>query len=81
MDTGSANWNCLYSKIDKSKLKQYTDGFFDFVTGDETDWDAENFAHYLDGRNWFHIFDGGNRLDTEGDRIERIYKLLDKMLL
>ncbi len=81
MDTGSANWNCLYSKIDKSRLKQYTDGFFDFVTGERTDWGAENFAHYLDGKNWFHIFDGGNRLDTEGDRIKRIYSLLDKMLL
>ena len=80
MDTGSANWKPLYSKIDRSKLNPCEEGFFDFVTNERVDWGAKNFVQYLDNKKWLHIFDGGNRENTEAERIERIYKLLDDLI-
>lgn len=80
MDTGSANWRCLYSKIDKNELKQYNEVFLNFETNENVGFSGKNFAHYLDNKKWLHIFDGGNRQNTEGERIEKIYKLLDNLI-
>lgn len=81
VDTGSANYNCLYSKIDRDKLLPFREEFINYLTGAKVQSDKdENFAHFLDDRKWFHIFDGGNRQNTQTERIEKIYKFLDNLL-
>lgn len=80
VDTGSANYNCLYSKIERDKLLPFREKFVDFLTGERTQYGVGNFSHLLDEGKWFHIFDGGNRQNTETDRIEKIYKYLDSLL-
>lgn len=80
VDTGSTNWNCLYSKLDKEKLLSYDEVFLDVITGEPVCDTKGNYAHYLDKKSWFHIFDGGNRQNTETERIKNIYKYLDSLL-
>lgn len=73
VDTGSANWNCLYKKLDITKLKPCSDEFIPMVTGSSIE------VNYIGSRNWLHIFDGGNKYNTNGNKVETVLKYLDTL--
>ena len=73
VDTGSANWNCLYKKLDITKLKPCSDEFLPMITGSDIE------VNYISSRNWLHIFDGGNRYNTNGSKVEAVLKYIDTL--
>lgn len=84
VDTGSANWRCLYSKLDKEKVKQCEVHFEDFKTGKVISSlnDSNSYCQYFDHKNWLHIFDGANRQEEQNtqNRVEELYAILEDKL-
>lgn len=71
VDTGSANWNCLYKNIDRNKLAKCSDKLVkvnNSVTVDS-----------LGNNDWYHILDGANRYNENADKIMTVLNYLDNL--
>lgn len=80
-DTGSANWNCLYKKLDRKSLKPCSDEVFE-LKEDNTLIKNKNgkiTVNCLANRSWLHIFDGANRYNNNSNKISRVLKYLDTL--
>ena len=71
VDTGSANWNCLYKNIDRNKLKNCTD---ELVTIDNS-----VTVDSLGNNDWYHILDGANRSNENEEKIVKVLHFLDNL--
>lgn len=83
VDTGSANWKCLYSKLDKNKIKECENHFVDVKNNEVCEAIPSGECYQVfDNEKWLHIFDGANRLTNSElqKKIETIYKMLDDLL-
>lgn len=80
VDTGSANWKCLYSKLDKEKVKKCETHFVSI--NPQLPVSEHNSYQTFDNGNWLHIFDGANRLTNKQKqlKIQTVYYLLDNLL-
>lgn len=80
VDTGSANWKCLYSKLDKEKVKKCETHFVSI--NPQLPVSEYNSYQTFDNGNWLHIFDGANRLTNKQKqiKIQTVYCLLDNLL-
>lgn len=83
-DTGSGNWHCLYSKLDRNSVKPCEAHFENFETGEyifKVE-DGVPYCQYIDNKAWLHIFDGANRYKSElsANRVEKLLKYLENKL-
>lgn len=85
VDTGSANWNCLYSKYDATTLKNCNMVTWDlktdkeFVFNGNKNSDFEDCIEYFNNKTWLHSINGSEWHESKG-KINLVYQLLNKIL-
>ena len=85
-DTGSANWNCLYSKYNVIFIRNCDVASVDLSTNSiplsnkDNNYVFENCIEYFNNKTWLHSINGSVWHDDNG-KIELVYKCLDEKLL
>ncbi len=80
-DTGSANWNCLYKKLNINDLNPCSDELYGLGDDDilRKYTNEKITVNYFANESWLHILDGGDRYKTNAQKVERVLKYLDRL--
>lgn len=82
VDTGSANWGPIFSKLDRAKVS-CVDEIYE-INGDNLvknpEGDYEKGFNCFENGVWFHLLDGADRYNSRGDKISAALKYFDAIL-